>query len=181
MNFVPRELFLTKGKGIHKEKLVSFEMALRDAGVAEFNLVRVSSIFPPKCSIITPEVGLAKLSCGQVVFVVLSEASVREQNRLAAASVGISLPKDKSIQGYLSEHHSYGETEQEAGDYAEDLAAQMLATTLGIPVDSNLHWDDRKETWKMEDQIVSTTNITQSAVGKNDVWTTVIAAAVLIL
>ena len=181
MNFVPRELFLTKGKGVHKEKLVSFEMALRDAGIAEFNLVRVSSIFPPKCSIITPKEGLAKLNCGQVVFVVLSEAAVREQSRLAAASVGISLPKDKETHGYLSEHHSYGETEQEAGDYAEDLAAQMLATTLGIPVDSNLQWDERKEIWKMQDQIVNTTNITQSAIGAKDLWTTVIAAAVLIL
>ena len=181
MNFVPRELFLTKGKGIHKEKLVSFEMALRDAQIAEFNLVRVSSIFPPNCQIITPKAGLAKLSCGQVVFVVLSEATVREQNRLAAASVGISIPKDKNTHGYLSEHHSCGETEQEAGDYAEDLAAQMLATTLGIPVDSNLEWDARKEIWKMEDKIVDTTNITQAATGIKDSWTTVIAAAVLIL
>ncbi len=181
MNFVPKQLFLTKGKGVHTEKLVSFEMALRDAGIAEFNLVRVSSIFPPNCKIITKKAGLAKLHCGQVVFCVMSEASVRERNRLAAASVGISLPKDSNTHGYLSEHHSYGETEQEAGDYAEDLAAEMLATTLGISVDSNLHWDERKEIWKMQDQIVKTTNITQSAIGKKDMWTTVIASAVLIL
>jgi len=181
MNFVPQELFLTKGKGVHKEKLVSFEMALRDAGIAEFNLVRVSSIFPPNCKIITPQAGLAKLNCGQVVFCVMSEASVRERNRLASASVGITLPKDPNMHGYLSEHHSYGETEQEAGDYAEDLAAEMLATTLGIPLDSSLHWDAKKEIWNMQDQVVKTTNITQSATGLKDAWTTVIASAVLIL
>ncbi len=181
MNFVPKQLFLTKGKGVHKEKLVSFEMALRDAGIAEFNLVRVSSIFPPNCKIITKKTGLAKLHCGQVVFCVMSEQAVREKNRLVAASVGISLPKDPATHGYLSEHHSYGETEQEAGDYAEDLAAEMLATTHGISVDSNLHWDARKEIWKMQDKIVKTMNITQSAVGKRDLWTTVIASAVLIL
>jgi arginine decarboxylase len=181
MNFVPQEIFLTKGKGIHSEKLVSFEMALRDAGIAEFNLVRVSSIFPPGCKIIPKKAGLAKLNCGQVVFCVMSESSVRERNRLVAASVGISLPKDKKTHGYLSEHHSHGETEQESSDYAEDLAAEMLATTLGISVDSNLHWDERKEIWKMQDQIVRTTNITQSAVGKKGLWTTVIASAVLIL
>lgn len=181
MNFVPKELFLTKGKGVHKEKLVSFEMALRDAGIAEFNLVRVSSIFPPKCKIITKKAGLAKLHCGQIVFCVMSESFARERNRLIAASVGISLPKDPNTHGYLSEHHSYGETEQEAGDYAEDLAAEMLATTHGISVDSNLHWDERKEIWKMQDQIVKTTNITQSAIGKSGLWTTVIASAVLII
>jgi arginine decarboxylase len=181
MNFVPKELFLTKGKGVHTEKLVSFEMALRDAGIAEFNLVRVSSIFPPNCKIISKEEGLAKLNCGQVVFCVMSESSVREQNRLLAASVGISLPKDSNTHGYLSEHHSHGETEQESADYAEDLAAEMLATTMGISIDSNLKWDERTKIWKMQDQIVETTNITQSAVGEKGLWTTVIASAVLIL
>ncbi|MGE4169464.1 MAG: pyruvoyl-dependent arginine decarboxylase [Candidatus Margulisiibacteriota bacterium] len=181
MNFVPKELFLTKGVGVHREKLVSFELALRDAGVAEYNLVRVSSIFPPHCKIVSKEEGLKKLSYGQVVFCVLSDSSVQEENRLISASVGVALPQDSSKHGYLSEHHSYGETEQESSDYAEDMAAEMLATTLGIPIDTNLKWDERKEIWKMQDQIVSTMAVTQSATGKKGLWTTVVAGAVLIL
>ncbi|MGL4650321.1 MAG: pyruvoyl-dependent arginine decarboxylase, partial [Caldilineaceae bacterium] len=51
MRLIPRKLFLTRGVGVHKEKLTSFEMALREAGIAHFNLVRVSSIFPPNCKI----------------------------------------------------------------------------------------------------------------------------------
>lgn len=181
MNFVPKEIFLTKGVGVHKEKLVSFELALRKAGIESFNLVRVSSICPPQCKVISKDAGLKKLSPGQIVFCVLSDNAFKEKNRLLACSVGVALPQDKNKHGYLSEHHSFGETDQETGDYAEDMAAEMLATTLGIPIDSNLHWDERKEIWKMEDQIVRTTNVTQSAIGKKDLWTTVVAGAILIL
>lgn len=181
MNFVPKELFLTKGVGVHTEKLVSFEMALRDAGIAGFNLVRVSSIFPPHCQIVEQKEGLSKLKEGQIVFCVLSDNAVNEQNRLASASVGIALPQDKNRYGYLSEHHSFGETEHQSGDYAEDLAAEMLATTLGISVDQNLLWDERKEIWKMKDEIVKTMAITQTATGKLGFWTTVVAGAIFIL
>jgi arginine decarboxylase len=53
MNLVPKEIFLTKGVGRHKYRLKSFEEALRKAGVAQQNLVSVSSILPPGCKIIS--------------------------------------------------------------------------------------------------------------------------------
>jgi hypothetical protein len=85
------------------------------------------------------------------------------------------------MHGYLSEHHSFGETDEKAGDYAEDLAASMLATTLGIEFNPELDWDEREQIFKMSGKIVRTTNITQSAVGNKDgLWTTVFAAAVFI-
>lgn len=178
---IPSKVFLTKGVSRSKEKLASFEMGLRDAGIAQFNLVRVSSIFPPNCKIISRDAGLALLKPGQIVYCVLSDNATNEPNRLLAASIGIAIPSDRTKFGYLSEHHSFGETDNVAGDYAEDLAAQMLATTLGIPFEEQLHYDERKETWKMRQEIVSTRNITQSAIGhKNGLWTTVLAAAVLI-
>ncbi len=179
---VPKHIFLTKGVGKHREKLTSFEMALRTAGIAAFNLVRVSSIFPPHCKIISKKAGLDRLKPGGIVFCVMSEASTNEPNRLAAASIGVARPKDPNEYGYLSEHHSYGQTEKIAGDYAEDLAAEMLATTLGVDFDSNQSWDEKREIWKISGQIVSTRNITQSAIGDKDgLWTTVLAAAVMLL
>jgi arginine decarboxylase len=179
---IPKEIFLTKGVGRHKEKLSSFEEALRSAGIAPFNLVKVSSIFPPNCKIISKAAGLKKMKSGQIVFCVMSENSTNEANRQLAASVGLAVPSDKTKYGYISEHHSFGQTDEVAGDYAEDLAAQMLATTLGVPFDVNLHYDDRKEIWKMNKEIVTSRNITQSARGnKNGDWTTVIACAVMIL
>jgi arginine decarboxylase len=132
---VPKAIFLTKGVGKHKEKLASFEEALRAAGVAPFNLVRVSSIFPPKCKLISKVDGLSQLQKGQIVFCVMSENATNEPNRHIAASVGLAVPSDKTKYGYISEHHSFGQTDEDAGDYAEDLAAQMLATTLGVSFD----------------------------------------------
>ena len=64
--FIPTKAFLTKGVGRHREKLTSFEMALRDAHLANFNLVRVSSIFPPQCELVDREEGLSMLKPGQV-------------------------------------------------------------------------------------------------------------------
>jgi arginine decarboxylase len=135
--FVASKIFLTKGVGRHREKLTSFELALRDARIASFNLVRVSSIFPPKCKLITAREGLPLLTPGQVVYCVMSENATNEPHRLTASSVGLAIPKDDSKYGYLSEHHSFGETDQRAGDYSEDVAAEMLATVLGVEFDPN--------------------------------------------
>ncbi len=179
--FVASKIFLTKGVGRHREKLSSFELALRDARIASFNLVRVSSIFPPKCKLITAREGLPLLAPGQVVYCVMSENATNEPHRLTAASVGLAIPKDETKYGYLSEHHSFGETDQRAGDYAEDVAAEMLATVLGVEFDPNKSYDERKDTWSISTEIVKTYNITQSAIGdKNGLWTTVVAGAILI-
>lgn len=182
MNFVPKKIFFTKGVGKHTEQLTSFELALRDAGIAQFNLVTVSSILPPEVKIITQKEGIKFLKPGQVVFIVLARMASNEPNRLLVSSIGAAIPADKKMYGYLSEHHTYGQTEEKAGDYSEDLAASMLASTLGIEFDSEKAWNEREQYFKMSGQIVRTTNITQSAVcDKNGKWTSVIAAAVLIL
>ena len=180
-DMVPRRIFLTKGVGKHKERLTSFELALRDAGIAAQNLVRVSSIFPPNCKLIPRKEGLKYLSPGEVVFAVVAENSTREPHRLVASSIGLAMPADRATYGYLSEHHSFGETEEVAGEYAEELAAEMLATTLNVEFDPDLSWDEKKEVYRISNKIVRTMNITQSAVGdKRGLWTTVLGAAILI-
>jgi arginine decarboxylase len=179
--YVPGKIFLTKGVGKHKEKLTSFEMALRNAKIAAFNLVSVSSIYPPQCKIVTREKGLEHTSPGQILHAVYSKNATNEPNRLIATSIGLAIPTDKNLYGYLSEHHSYGETDEIAGEYAEDLAAEMLATILGVPFDADASWDDKRQQWKISGKIVKTRNITQSAKGdKNGLWTTVLAAAILL-
>jgi len=180
-NFVPKKMFLTKGVGTHKEYLQSFEMALRDAGIAEFNLVTVSSIFPPHCEQVTREEGKKYLHPGQVVFCVMARQCTNEPSRLISASVGLAQPSDQDQHGYLSEHHPFGETAEKAGEYAEDLAATMLATTIGLEFDVNAAWDEREQVYKSSGKIIKTTNITQSAEGHEDgLWTTVVSAAVFV-
>ncbi len=178
---IPKKMFLTKGVGRHRDRLTSFEQALRNAGIAHLNLVRVSSIFPPRCKLISREQGLKQLAPGQITYAVLSENATQEPHRLMAASVGVAIPKDPEQYGYLSEYHSFGETEQKAGDYAEDLAASMLATILGVDFDPDASYDTKREIWKISGKIVRTTNVTQSAIGdKRGLWTTVLAGAIFI-
>jgi arginine decarboxylase len=182
MTPVPKRMFLTKGVGRHKEYLASFEIALRAAGIARFNLVTVSSIFPPRCKLIPKNVGVQYLNEGQIVYCVMARSSTNEPNRLISASVGVAIPQDRSLYGYLSEHHAYGETEKKSGDYAEDLAASMLASTLGIEFDVDKGYDEKKEIWKISGKIVRTMNATQSAEGdKNGLWTSVVAAGIFIM
>ena len=178
MELVPRAMFFTKGMGRHREQLTSFELALRDAGIAHVNLVTVSSIFPPHCRIVPKAKGVEMLKPGQVVFSVIARMATNEPFRMCSCSIGVAIPGDPKKYGYLSEVHQYGQNEKQAGDYAEDLAASMLATTLGIDLDTDRAWNQRKEEWKIGRQIVRTTNITQTALGKEGLWTTCIAASV---
>lgn len=181
LNVVPKKMFFTKGVGVHKDRLASFEAALRDAGIEKCNLVYVSSILPPNCQIISKEEGLKSLFPGQVTFCVMARSDTNEPNRLISAAIGVAVPKDKNDYGYLSEHHTYGETAKKSGEYAEDLAATMLATTLGIAFDSNTAWEEREQLYKASGEIFKTMNITQSAEGHKDgLWTTVLASSVLL-
>lgn len=179
--FIPSKIFLTKGVGIHKDQLASFEVALRDAGIEKCNLVTVSSILPPYCKIITKDEGLKLLKPGQITYCVMARNATNEPNRLTSAAIGIAVPKDSNNYGYLSEHHTFGEVAKKSGEYAEDLAATMLATTLGIEFDSEKSWDEREQIYKTSGHIFKTTNICQSAEGNKDgLWTSVIAAAVFV-
>ena len=182
LDLVAKKLFLTKGVGVAEDKLTSFEYALRDAGIAGTNIVLISSIFPPKAKLISRKDGLKLIKPGQVLFTIYSRNQTNEPQRLISASVGIAQPKDRSKYGYLSEYDSYGKNESDAGDYAEDIAAQMLASSLGIPFDIDKSWDEKRQQWTISGKIYKTKNITQTAKGdKKGRWTTVFSAAVLIL
>lgn len=179
---IPTKMFFTKGMGVHREKLAAFEQALRKANIEKYNLVQVSSILPPKVQTVPKEKGLEFLRPGQILFVVMAKNTTNEPNRLISASIGVARPGDAEGYGYLSEHHAYGETAKKAGEYAEDMAASMLATTLGMELDLETAWDERKQLYRTSGKIIKTTNVCQSAKGHKDgLWTTVIAAAVFII
>ena len=178
---VPQEVFFTRGVGKHRNRLQSFELALRKAGVEACNLVRVSSILPPGCKVIPADRGLSRLCPGEITFVVLSEASTDEPSRLVGAGVGLAQPADGQQYGYISEHHGFGLHQKRIADLVEDMAATMLATTLGVEFDPEKAYDERKEIYRMSGKIVRTRACVQTAEGdKNGLWTTVVSAAVLL-
>ena len=181
-NFVPKKIFLTKGVGFHKEKLASFELALREAGIAPLNLITVSSILPPNCKFIDKGEGVKLLKPGQVVPVVLAKSESNISSTLVSSGVGVAVPRDKEHYGYLSEHHCTGMDDIKMEEYVEDLAAEMLATTYGIKFDPDASWDEKRELWSIDNRIVKTRSEVQTSIVSDEgLWTTTIAAAVLIL
>lgn len=176
---VPTGMFFTNGVGKHRHKLQSFEAALRGAGIAQFNLVKVSSIFPPHCKIVSKSKGLARLQPGGIVHCVLAEVQTNEPNRLACAGIGLAVSADETHFGYVSEHHGFGLTRPKCIDLVEDMAASMLATTLGFDLDPDRAYDERREIYRSKGLIVRTRACVRTAEGdKNGLWTTVVAAAV---
>ncbi len=176
---VPTRMFFTRGVGKHRHKLQSFEVALRDAGIAPLNLVKVSSIFPPGCKIIPRQRGIKGLEPGAITYCVLADSSTNEPNRLVSAGVGLAIPAKGEHYGYISEYHGYGMNYRKTADLVEDMAASMLASTLGLDFDPDADYDERREIYRMSGQIVTTRACVQTAEGdKNGLWTTVMAAAV---
>lgn len=181
MHFVPTKMFLTKGVGVHKHQLRSFELALRDAGIEKCNLVHVSSILPPRCKIVPRKQGEQLLQPGQITFAVTARLSTNEPHRLIAASIGVAQPADEDAYGYLSEWYSYGQNDTQAGDFSEELAASMLASTQGVEYAEDASWDEKEEVFKISGKIIRTSNCTQTAVGHpKGLYTTVIAAGIMI-
>lgn len=182
LDLVAKKLFLTKGRGVHEDRLTSFEYALRDAGIAGTNIVLISSIFPPHAKMVSRAEGLKLINPGQVLFCIYSRNQTNEPHRLISASVGVAQPKDSNRYGYLSEYEAFGQNEKQAGDYAEDIAAQMLASSLGIKFDLDKSWDEKRKQWKISGEIYKSMNVTQTAIGDSKGrWTTVFSAAVLII
>lgn len=178
---VPTRAFFTKGVGVHKNKLQSFELALREAGIEKQNLVYVSSIYPPNCELLSLEEGVKALHPGQITFCVMARNQTNEKGRLVGSAVGMAIPADKEHYGYISEHHSFGEEEKELGDFAEDLASTMLATTLGVDFDPEIGYDERREVYLMSGKIIDSFSAAVSAVGSTNMWTTTVSAVVFIL
>lgn len=181
MHFVPSKIFFTKGVGTHKHELRSFELALRDAGIEKCNLVHVSSILPPRCRIVSRKQGEPLLQPGQITFAVTARLSTNEPHRLIAASIGVAQPAEEDAYGYLSEWYAYGQNEQTAGDFSEELAAAMLASTTGVEFNEDASWDEKEDVYKLSGKIIRTSNCTQTAVGDSRGWyTTVVAGGIMI-
>jgi arginine decarboxylase len=176
---MPTSVFLTSGIGVHRNQLTSFEFALRDADVEQQNIVTVSSILPPRCELIAREAGVASLKPGEITFSILARAETNEPGRRIHASIGLARPADPAMYGYIAEHHGFGMTREQSGEYAEDLAATMLASTLGIDFDPDAAWNERKRLYETTQLIIDSMSMTAAAQGdESGRWTCAVAMAV---
>jgi arginine decarboxylase len=160
-------------------------MALFDAGLGAQNVQLLApagcAIFPPQAELVSRRDGLDSLEPGEVVVAMLAEHATREPNRLLTASIGLAAPVDRALHGCLATRVAFGETEEQAGAGAEELAAEMLATSLGIDFELETVWDEKRELYRVAGTVVRTANVTQAALGDaRGWWTTTIAGAILL-
>lgn len=176
---IPRSVFLTSGIGVHRHRLSSFEFALRAADIEQQNLVSVSSILPPGCRLVRRKAGVKTLTPGEITFCVMARTETNEPGQRIHSSIGLARPADPKMYGYISEHHGFGMTKRQSGEYAEDLAATMLASTLGIDFDPDAAWNERKQVYETSKLIIDSLSMTAAAEGDDrGLWTCAIAAAV---
>ncbi len=147
----PKKVFFTKGVGRHNEKIGSFEKALREANIAKYNIVEVSSILPPKVKIIKPEKGVKDLTEGEIIYCVLSENSTYKKEKIKS-SLGVAIPK-QNRRGFIIEKSGKKEIKGKAKSIAEDL---------------------------LEEDVEDSFEVMAEAKGKEGTWTTVITASVFL-
>src|SRR5258708_1037179 len=136
---------------------------MRDADIEQQNLVYVSSILPPRCEVIARHGGVELLIPSDITFSVMPRAETNEFGRPFYASLGLARPADPEMYGYISELHGYGMTAEASGEQAEDLAATMLASTLGLDFDPEAAWNERKQIYEHSSLIIDSTSITAAA------------------
>ncbi|MCX2818721.1 hypothetical protein EGH25_05065 [Haladaptatus sp. F3-133] len=151
--YVPSEVFFVSGVGRHTARVASFEHALRDAGIEPYNLVTVSSIFPPDTDKVEPHEGVEALEAGQVVHAVLGRETATDGEPRAA--VGVAHP-DGDGHGYFVEGDGV------TGDEAETLAREMV------------------ETSETTGDVARSFNVEASATADGDGYVTAVAVAVLV-
>ena len=180
---VPRKVLLAKGVGVHKEMLTSRELAMTDAGVEKMNMIKASSIIPPRCEIVPLREGKKELMIGQMAFAILAQCQTYEPHKRISAAIGIAKPDDPDMYGFfteIEEDQGYGKTQQKAAEEVMYLAISNLAMSWRAKWNDKM-FDPKKKVYRIKNKTVRVSNVTQSALGDPDgKYTTVFVAAVFV-
>ncbi len=144
--FTPTRVFFVSGTGVHKEERVATQHAMREAGVADMNLVKVSSVIAPGCTIIPAEEGRALLKPGAMAFAVIATAQTAEPHQRIAVALAWAKPDKDGCPGYiaeLEEDMARGMTADKATDEAGEDVVQIMAEKLRATVDAEKVWAKR--------------------------------------
>lgn len=95
--YVPKHYAFVKGAAEGTSQLNAFDNALLEAGIANFNLIKVSSILPPACK----QSFFFDLPKGMLLPIVYSSYGSNKKNEIVSATVGVGIPKDFEISNGL--------------------------------------------------------------------------------
>ena len=103
-------IHITTGKGYGKTLISAFDAALKNAGVYNYNLVKLSSIIPPASAIKIAKYKANPLNYGDRLYVVKAEYRSRESGKYIGAAMGWYQTGDG--RGVFVEHEEIGETKE---------------------------------------------------------------------
>lgn len=126
------KIHITPGIGSGPTKLSAFDAALNDAGIANYNLIRLSSVIPPKSELVvhdqTVPTKIMPGEWGDRLYVVMAEQRVDTPNTEAWAGVGWVQDK-KTGRGLFVEHEGSSETKVRR-DIEQSLNALMATRNV---------------------------------------------------
>jgi pyruvoyl-dependent arginine decarboxylase len=103
LSWVPTRVFFVSGVGTHAMERVALQHAMREAGVADGNLLKVSSVIAPGCRIIPADEGRRLLRPGNMVYAVIATAQTDEPHQRVTTALAWAKPEKPGVPGYIAE------------------------------------------------------------------------------
>lgn len=101
MWFQTTGVVLTAGVGVGSTEIVAFDAALRDAAIADFNLIRVTSIVPPNAPVYRLRRGIVPIDGNGLMLPTVYSMSTRSEPGIVSAAVGVGVPEDETRSGVI--------------------------------------------------------------------------------
>lgn len=120
MQYKPKFYKIVSGTGKGKYPLSAFDNALRDAGIGDYNLVKVSSILPSECM----QCEIIPTGKGHILYAAYATATVG-YGETAEIAVAVAVPKENEESGVIFETTSF-DLESSASNIVEEMCVQAM-------------------------------------------------------
>lgn len=130
---VPSAVVLTSGTGQGTTEHEAFDKALLNAGIGDFNLIRLSSVLPVGAKVLLREIGqerIDQLTKGSFLPVVYAVAQSDSKGQLISSAIAIGVPKDGQLSGMIFEAIKTAEENKAAQEAI--LMVQRAMETRGV-------------------------------------------------
>jgi len=111
---IDMKIQISKGAGVGSTELSAFDQALVKAGVANFNLIYLSSVLPPGSDVVAPDKPIRPVGAwGDRLYMVIAQKRTIQRNQEVWAGIGW-MQDSATKQGLLVEHEGHNEAEVRA-------------------------------------------------------------------
>jgi len=124
----PTRFFFVTGASEGLTPLNAFDAALLNAGIGNTNLIKVTSILPPRCQ----QVNSVLLPQGALVPAAYAHITSENPDEIISAAVAVSIPEDEDKAGLIMEYAAVGRKHEIEGIVREMVLEGMSARNRAI-------------------------------------------------